>query len=116
MFGIVNEYKSLPCTSLLSVQAQEWLMVALKAWNLDIIAWGDTVQYVTNAIRQDAGITDQYVLVPGTHWQGLMNWVDESRPDLYNVTDPNRKMFFDVHKVCLHAQNSFNTCSMPRFR
>ena len=57
------------------------------------------MQYVINCIRNNASATRQYVLVPGTDWQGLSSWIVHSESGIGKVRDPSEKLLFDVHKV-----------------
>lgn len=71
----------------------------LEAHDLDIDKWADTVQYVVNAIRE---IThEHWILIPGTAWQALDNWVEQSQAPMSRVKDPANKLLIDVHQVCL---------------
>jgi hypothetical protein len=104
MFGIMNERMIFP-----NFRRKSYSNLTL-AHDLDIIQWGNTVQYVINNIRQNASATEQYILVPGTSWAGLSDWVTESKIGIGNVTDPSGKMLLDVHKVINHLTSVY-TCT-----
>ncbi|RAL12544.1 glycoside hydrolase, partial [Aspergillus homomorphus CBS 101889] len=64
--------------------------------DLGILTWGRTIQYVVNRIRTVA--RTQYILVPGTDWQGITRWVQDSERGLRHITDSSNKILYDVHK------------------
>jgi len=56
------------------------------------------MQYAIDNIRTNASATSQYILVPGTDYSGITDWVADSEPALGKLIDPSQRLLFDVHK------------------
>lgn len=67
------------------------------AHDLDITIWSQTVQYVVNDIRTIT--SNNWILVPGTTWQALDSWVDDTDTAMSSLNDTANKLLFDVHQV-----------------
>lgn len=108
IFQLMNErtYKSPPlppslCTSLIYIPI---------AHDLDIVKWGTTNQLCINAIRRIT--TKNKILVSGTQFARLTNWIDSSVPGIGPgiIQDPANNTLYDFHQYFDDIGGSFGLC------
>ena len=80
------------------------------AHDLDIVDWGNTNQKVINAIRKIT--TDQAILVSGTQFARLQNWMSSSiqgvGPGL--IQDPANNIMYDFHQYFDDDGGAYGLC------
>ncbi|KAJ3032444.1 hypothetical protein HDV00_007519 [Rhizophlyctis rosea] len=88
--------------------------------DIDVTTWFNAAQAAINAIRA-TGATN-LILVPGVHWTGAHNWLDDNNAaTALKITDSKNNFAFEVHQYFdsdfsgTHAQCTYGTEQLDKF-